>query len=406
MDSWRKEKMRIAIVAGPYVPVPPKGYGGAEQVIHYLIKGLLEAGHEPILLASGDSEVDCQLIPVVPKALSFAKTPADFESYAQEVRAAEERTATKLREILPTIDIIHSHGFDLKQFANFPNLTTLHNEVVFHDDNNPKNLAYYLERTELNYVSISQNQQASCPELNYVDVVYNGEDPGEFPLVKRPEDYVCFLGRFDRKKNPHMAIELALEYGIKIKIAGKIDHESEGYFEHHIAPYLDNPLVEYLGELGFKDKVELLSNARCNLHPTSFREPFGLTVLEAAYCGTPTLAIARGSMPELIEFGRTGIWVEDFVEGYHHLDECFKMDRTYIAFRSRQLFNYHAMAKQYIAAYKSVIHGVEIPYKARLENTHLSQGWIKSLEIPRFPHRTITSRIPISIPSRRKQSPK
>src|SRR6185312_17322355 len=112
-------------------------------------------------------------------------------------------------------------------------------------------------------------------------------------------------------------IELALSLGIKIKLAGKIDIKSEGYFENEVEPYLKHPNVEYVGELGFDDKVKLISNAKCNLHPTNFREPFGLTVLESAYCGTPTLAVARGSMPELIEPGRTGMLVEDFAEGRH-----------------------------------------------------------------------------------------
>lgn len=353
--------MRVAIVAAPYVAVPPKGYGGAEQVVNYLIKGLQAAGHEPILLASGDSTVNCELIPIVPQALAFAKSAAEYRTYGQRLAAAQKLTEQTLRELLPRIDIIHSQGFDLKNFADFPNLTTIHNEIVFHDDNDPRNLAYYLERTNLNYVSISQNQQASCPQLHYVDAIYNGEDPDEFPIVTQPDDYVCFLGRFDRKKNPHQAIELALEHGIKIKIAGKVDHESEEYFAQTIAQYLDHPLVEYLGELGFDEKVDLLSHARCNLHPTSFREPFGLTVLEAAYCGTPTLAVARGSMPELIEFGRTGIWVEDFVEGYHRLAECFEMDRAYIASRARQLFNYRTMTKQYVAAYQTVIAAMTAP---------------------------------------------
>lgn len=347
--------MRIAIVAGPYVPIPPKGYGGTEQVIYYLIKGLKEAGHEPILLASGDSQVDCELIPITPKALLMPKRRKDFAAHRQLVEAALAKTEVELRKLLPRIDIIHSHGFDLKKFADFPNITTIHNEIVFHDDNDTRNLHYYLDRTGLNYVSISRNQQASCPQLRYIDAIYNGEDTALFPLVKQPQDYVCFLGRFDRKKSPHLAIELALSYGVPIKIAGKIDHQSEGYFEQEIEKYFSHPLVEYLGELDFKAKVELLSNARCNLHPTSFREPFGLTVLEAAYCGTPTLAIARGSMPELIEYGRTGIWVEDFVEGYHHLEECFAMDRTYIASRARQLFNYRTMVNQYVAAYKQVL---------------------------------------------------
>ena len=164
--------------------------------------------------------------------------------------------------------------------------------------------------------------------------VYNGENPAKFPLIKRPKDYVCFLGRFDRDKDPHLAIELAISLGIKIKVAGKIDWQAEGYFTEEVEKYFDHPLVEYLGELDFKQKVELLKNAKANLHPTGFREPFGLTVLEAAYCGTPTLALARGSMPELIEEGRTGLLVEDFVQGYEQLEQCFTMDRQYIAERS------------------------------------------------------------------------
>jgi glycosyltransferase involved in cell wall biosynthesis len=389
--------MRVAIVAGPYVPIPPKGYGGAEQVIHYLIKGLMAAGHEPILLASGDSNVECELIPIVPEALSFAKDNASFKEHAAKVEEAQRVTAEKLRELLPRIDIIHSHGFDLKEFADFPNITTIHNEIVFHDDNDPRNLAYYLERQQLNYVSISQNQQASCPQLHYVDAIYNGEDPNEFPLVKEADDYVCFLGRFDRKKNPHLAIELALEYGVKIKIAGKIDHESQEYFEHHIKPYLDHPLVEYLGELGFKEKVELLSHAKCNLHPTSFREPFGLTVLEAAYCGTPTLAIARGSMPELIEFGRTGIWVEDFVEGYHRMEECFAMDRTYVASRARQLFNYRTMANKYAAAYETVIQEMRAPQALPAIKHPEPEHWFKKLQVPQLQGRQYADRFHMTL---------
>ena len=132
-----------------------------------------------------------------------------------------------------------------------------------------------------------------------------------------------------------------------IKLGGKVDFQGERYFEEQVSPYLDHPLVEFLGELSLDDKTDLLGNARCNLHPTGFREPFGLTVLEAAFCGTPTLAIARGSMPELIEVGRTGMLVEDFVEGYHQIEQCFEMDRSYIAHRSRLLFNYKTMTKQY-----------------------------------------------------------
>ena len=148
---------------------------------------------------------------------------------------------------------------------------------------------------------------------------------------------------------------LAIQLGIKIKMAGKLDYLGNSYFQKIIKPYFKHPLVEYLGEIGFAEKVALISKAKCNLHPTSFREPFGLAVIEAAYCGTPTLAIRRGSMPELIENGKTGVLVEDFVEGFHQINKCFELDRQYIAKRAREKFNYQNMAKQYSQAYKQVV---------------------------------------------------
>lgn len=349
--------MRIAIVAEPFVAIPPKQYGGIEQVIYHLIKGLKETGHKPILLGPGDSEVDCELIPICEKALKFpaSKKKEDLEAHARLVKKARAVTRKKLLELLPEIDIIHSHSFDLKDFADFPNLTTIHNKIFLSDPYYLLNLNYYLDRKELFWTSVSKNQQEVCPELNFVATVYNGEDPHDFPIMTEPEDYLCFLGRFDRDKAPHMAIQLAINLGKKIKLAGKLDHDSQGYFDEEIKPYLDHPLVEYLGEVNFEQKVKLVGNALCNLHQTNFREPFGLTVLEAAYCGTPTLAIARGSMPELIEDGRTGVLVEDFIEGRYRIEECYRLDRRYIASRARQLFNYRTMTEQYLDAYRAVL---------------------------------------------------
>lgn len=346
--------MKIGLVADPYVAVPPKKYGGSEQVIHYLIQGLLEEGHQPVLFGPGDSIVDCELIPTVSKSIFFPKTKADSIPFQKKVRTIAQTTQALLHKNMGQLDIIHSHAsvgseFDLRKFAHVPNLTTLHNPIIFDD------IPYYSKRQNLYYASISKNQQEAFPGLNYVNVVYNGEDPASFPIVESPEDYLCFLGRFDREKSPHLAIQLAINHGLRIKIAGKIDHSSEGYFQDEVEPFLKHPLVEYMGEVDFDQKIDLLSKAICNLHPTSFREPFGLTVIEAAYCGTPTLAINRGSMPELIENGRTGLLVEDFVEGYHRLQECFEMDRLYTAKRARTLFNYKTMARQYIRTYEKVL---------------------------------------------------
>ena len=341
--------MKVAIVADPIYPVPPRAYGGTERMIFYLIKGLLEAGHEPVLFGPGDSKVDCEVVPIVKKSIGYPKTLAGLPAHKLRVQSVKQHTRKLLRKRLKSFDIIHSEGFDLRAFKNFPNVTTLNGPIIFSD------LKYYLARRDLYYVSISKNQQRALPQLKYAGVVYNGEDPAEFPVIEKPQNYLCFIGRFDSDKNPHLAIQLAINLGMKIKLAGKIDFYGNTYFKEEVEPFLNHPLVEFLGELDSADRTELVANARCNLHPTGFREPFGLTIMEAAYCGTPTLAIERGSMPELIREGKTGMLVEDFVEGYSQIEACFKMDRKYIARRTRRHFNYRRMAEGYIKAYKKVI---------------------------------------------------
>lgn len=348
--------MKVAIVADPYIPIPPPRYGGTEKVIHYLIKGLKEQGHEPILLGPGDSKTDATLIPVVDKAVFFPRNPKDVPAFRKEIQRIRRYTGKLLGELIPDIDIIHSHAFDLNDFKDFPNVTTIHGPIIIQGKAaGDKDIFYFDTHKELNYVAISKNQKRAYPDLNYLRVVYNGEDPDEFPIVTKPENYVAFVGRFDREKNPHLAIQLAINYGIKIKLGGKIDYQGNDYFEEEVKPLLKHPLVEYLGELDRKQTIRVLSRAKVNLHPTGFREPFGLTVMEAAYAGTPTLAIARGSMPELIQEGKTGLLVEDFVEGFHQVEQAFAMDREYIAKRTRKMFNYQNMAKGYIRAYKKAI---------------------------------------------------
>lgn len=337
------------MIAEPYVAVPPNKYGGTERIIFFLIKGLMERGHDVTLLASADSQVPCKLVPICEKHTFFGKDIEENNKIEIKVKSIHRKVKKIVREILPEYDIIHSHSFDLIDFQEHPSLTTLHGPFIF------SQLKYFSKRKGLFYASISENQQEGFPDLQYVGVCYNGLDPQEFPFVEKPEDYLCFIGRFDEEKNPHLAIELALKLGMKIKIAGKLDFRGKEYFSKKIKPYFSHPLVEYLGELGLEEKVKLISNAKVNLHPTGFREPFGLTVLEAAYCGTPTMAINKGSMPELIENGRTGLLVEDFVEGYHHINDLFNLDRKYISERSRNLFNYQIMAKQYELAYQKVI---------------------------------------------------
>lgn len=341
--------MKVALIASPFIPVPPNKYGWTERIIYFLIKWLKELGHEPILIWTGDSEVDCEIIPIVDKHIGFPEMIDQKYKQKELEKAIKLHTIEIIKENLWRFDILHSHWFDIKEFATFPHVNTLHWPILL------DNIKFYENRKTLNFISISKNQQEAFPDLNYISTVYNWLDPDDFPFEENPDEYVCFLWRFDTEKNPHLAIKLAIKLWIKIKLWWKIDFQGYDYFEKEIRKYLDHPLVEFLWELDFADKIEVLKKSKCNLHPTWFREPFGLSVLEAAYCGTPTLAIQRWSMPELIEEDRTWILVEWFEEWYHCLENAFKMDRKYISERARMLFNYKNMTKGYIEAYDKVL---------------------------------------------------
>jgi glycosyltransferase involved in cell wall biosynthesis len=346
--------MRVAITAtAPNAVFPSAKSASITRIMETLIRGLQEAGHEPLLLAPASSKIDCELIPICEKPIHLLE-----DENFRLTRQGQERILDALRRILHRIDIIHAHGLDLPNFfhssgllsaIDFPNVTTCHSSIDL------TNIDYF-ERCTNNIISVSHNQQEACPSLRFIRNVYHGLDPNPFPFVAAPEDYLCFLGRLDEAKQPHLAIQLAIKLGMKLKIAGPIMlYFEKDYLEKKCFPYFNHPLIEYLGELGMDEKIEMLSRAKCNLHPTGFREPFGLTIIEAAYCGTPTLAIRRGSLPELIEDKHTGILVEDFAEGYHKIYRCFDLERRYISQRARALFDYRVMTQEYLLAYEDVI---------------------------------------------------
>jgi glycosyltransferase involved in cell wall biosynthesis len=347
------KQLKIAHLVGPFVSVPPFKYGGTEQVIASLIKGLSELGHESVLFGSGDSTIDCKLVPICETAISFAKTAEQKPAHDKLMEEAKETFFRVFEEYTKSnqIDIIHLHDllYDPLEFQKFPIIITQHSIAL------PTEIEYFRERKDCNFVAISNNLQVATPFINYAGMVYHGLETDKFPFVETPEDYICFIGRFDQEKNPHLAIELAKTLGLKIKLAGKVDLQGKKYFEEMIEPHLSDPLVEYLGELGFEDKIKLMGNSKCNIHPISFREPFGLTVLESAYCGTPTLAFNQGSMPELIEQGRTGMVVSDITEACSVIEECFGMRREYISERAKSLFKYQNMAKDYESIYYKII---------------------------------------------------
>lgn len=341
--------MRVALVADPFVPVPPVRYGGTEQVIYYLARGLKEAGHTPIVIGPGGSDPGCELIKTTEQPLGFSTDPKEAWKKDKEFLKIKKKTLKLIRDNLSKFDIIHSQGLDMSFFDDFPNITTVHNPLTF------SNFDFYKQRPNLNYVTVGKNMTTVLPGMNCIDYVHNGEDPKEFPFIEEPQNYACFLGRLDPDKNPRAAIEIAIYNNIPIKLAGKIDHRGSNYFKEYIEPLLEHPLVEYVGELDFYEKVDLLSKARINLHPVRFREPFGLTVIEAAFCGTPTLANDRGEMKELFKGNKIGVLVQDFNEGAHRFKECLEMPRKDIAKYARKRFDHMTMTKKYVKIYKQII---------------------------------------------------
>lgn len=339
--------MRIALVANVAYPVPPLKYGGTERLIYFIAKGLHEEGHDVTVFASADSHVPCKLVALVPEHIPFVEDEAESRRVLKLHEAARAKAITLLNDSRDQFDIVHTFADPFSELE-LPVLVTEDRVPVLREMGH---LARDFHSRP--FVTVSANLAEVYPRESWLGVVYNGLDPEDFPIVKQPlSEYFCFLGRMDRDKNPHTAIELAIALGMPIKIGAKVDANGKYYFEEVCKTLLDNPLVEFLGEVDQVQKAELVGNAVLNLHPVNFREPFGYTIIEAGFCGTPTMANSRGSMPELITDGQTGFLEEDFLAGFYRASDWRSLDRTKVAEYFRAKFTYKMMAQEYLRKYE------------------------------------------------------
>jgi glycosyltransferase involved in cell wall biosynthesis len=340
--------MRIAQVAPLYESVPPKRYGGTERVVAYLTDGLVDLGHEVTLFASAESRTRATLVPCRDQAL---RLDDGFKSdLAAHILMLEE-----VRQRADEFDVIHFH-VDLLQMPLFRDLaartvTTLHGRLDIRD------LPPFCARfSGFPLVSISDAQRRALPGANWVGTLYHGLPKDLYRPVASPAgDYLAFLGRISPEKCPDRAIEIARRAGMRLKIAAKVDPVDQNYFEQQIEPLLDHPLIEYIGEIGDAEKGAFLGNAKALLFPIDWPEPFGLVMIEAMACGTPVIAFRRGSVPEVLEDGRTGCLVEDLesaVEAVYKLDQ---FDRSAIRARFEERFTVQRMASDYVSVYRSLL---------------------------------------------------
>jgi glycosyltransferase involved in cell wall biosynthesis len=339
--------MRIAQVAPLYERVPPRGYGGTERIVSYLTEELIEQGHDVTLFASGDSLTQGRLIAPCKRSLrldSNCEMPLVY--HVLELDQVFENAAS--------FDIIHFHidhlHFPFARRLGKPHVTTLHGRLDL-----PDLVPLYEEFTDVPVVSISNSQRRPLPSVSWQGTVYHGLPLNLYGESPSEGNYLAFLGRISPEKRVDRAIEIAKRSNIKLKIAAKVDAVDRCYMETKIRPLLDHPLIEFIGEIGETEKREFLGNAYALLFPIDWVEPFGLVMIEAMACGTPTIAFRQGSVPELIDPGVTGFIVESIEESLQVLEEIPRFDRR----RCRQVFearfSAHRMSSDYLRIYQSLI---------------------------------------------------
>lgn len=339
--------MRVAQIAPIVERVPPKRYGGTERVVWALTEELVKRGHEVTLFATGDSKTSATLESVVPRSLreSRFKDPYGLNNFT----LLNMGIAYSMQD---QFDIIHDHMMPLSlptaNLSATPVIGTMHGPFTVEN----RRLFQTLKKPGI--VTISEAQAFPAPNINHLGTVYNGLPLNHFPFGEVGEDYLLFVGRIAMEKGVHLAIEVAQELDKRLIIAAKLETVDRPYFREYVEPWLSDR-IEWIGEVDEDARNELMSKALCFLHPVTWREPFGLTLIEAMACGCPVVAMNRGSIPEVIQNGVTGYVVEDVEGMVSAVEGISSIDRK--ACREHALANFSAekMADGYEKLYAEML---------------------------------------------------
>jgi glycosyltransferase involved in cell wall biosynthesis len=364
--------MKIAVLAPFEESVPPKTYGGTELVVSHVVEELVRMGHDVTLVASGDSETSAKLVPVFERSIRAT-------AEAQDMKVRDALKYMGLGKVMTylarnSFDIVHNHiGWRVLPFEKMldcPVVTTLHGPLDV-----PYQQRVYGAYKDSNYVSISLNQRRPMPELNFVANVYNGIDVGSFDFHAEPQDYFAFLGRMSPEKGPVQAIRIAKRAGVKLVMAAKVDAVDRAFFEKEVEPLIDGEQIRFIGEVGHEEKNALLGGAKALLAPIQWEEPFGLFFVEAMVCGTPVVAMSRGSVPEIVVDGKTGFACGDEEEAVEAIGRVGSLDRKTCREHASARFSKEKMAQGYVGAYEAVLaKRPELSFLSRLfHRTHLAE---------------------------------
>ena len=340
--------MRIAQISPLWERVPPFRYGGIELIVQLLTDELVRRGHDVTLFASGDSITKAKLNSVHNQALRL-------DPNIKEPLIYEQMMLAEVYQHAHHFDIIHSHlGCSALAYSSFVKTPTVHTmHGIFTSDNEKM----YRRFAWQPFISISEAQREPRLGLNYIRTVYNGIDTtayAEYPKPMQPA-YLAFVGRLSPEKGPVEAIKIARGAGLPLKMAGKIDVVDRDYYREQVEPLIDGEQIQYLGEVSHEEKVKLLGEASVTLFPISWREPFGLVMIESMATGTPVIAMGLGAVPEVIAHGKTGFVCHSVEKMIEVIPDAIKLDRKICREHVISRFSVKSMTDEYEKAYAIVL---------------------------------------------------
>ncbi len=337
--------LRIALVSPLFESVPPKLYGGTERVISWLAEELVRQGHFVTLFASGDSVTRARLKSSTRCALRL--DPASRDPWASHAAQLDE-----VIECAGQFDVIHFHTehwhLPFARHFKLPAITTLHGRLDL-----PELVPLYRRFADAPLVSVSDAQRGPLGFANWIGTVHHGLPPDLLAFNPRPGSYLAFLGRMSPEKGPERAIRIARRAGLPLKMAAKVDKADEDYFRREVRPLLGNG-IEFVGEVGDRDKAEFLGGAAALLFPIDWPEPFGLVMIEAMACGTPVIAWPGGAVPEVIQQAVSGCLVTSEDQAIVAARRSPEFDRAACRRAFEERFTVERMVRDYLQLYRGV----------------------------------------------------
>ncbi|HSE48724.1 MAG TPA: glycosyltransferase family 4 protein [Terriglobales bacterium] len=340
--------MRIALLAPPFIPVPPPHYGGTELFLAQLAEGLQALGEDVVVYSNGESKVGVEVRSLYPSA----EWPIEGQVYdnLKDMNHVSWALADAAREC----DVMHVNGVPgvvMSRLVSQPVVYTMHHP---HLEGLSEVFRFF---PDVEYVTISdfQRRKERMPRMR---TIHHGLNFADYQFVEEKEDYLAFIGRIAPVKGVHLAIAAAQRAGIPLKIAGEVQPMFREYYRNEIKPHLDGTLIEYIGPADLAAKNELLGRARAMLFPIQWDEPFGLVMIEAMACGTPVLALQGGAVPEVVKEGVSGHVCRSLEEMAQHARSLALSSRVVRQY-AEERFSLERMVEQYRELYRELAAGAQ-----------------------------------------------